>query len=457
MAVNSELRNPANLWRAFAQIARGPLAAAGLQSLAIQVAAIVLGLAQAVILARLLGATDYGIFATAMSVSAILAAIAVGGFDQYAVRELARLRADGDLPTSLAFIRFGNRATLAASILGGAILALVAGAYGGHESDWRNTFMLAAAATPLATLLLLHAGQLRGLGAVVIAQVPVALIRPSALIVLLGAFWIAGLPMMAPQGMTAWLLACGAALLIASAALRSRTVPLAGLGAAPPRARKWLMDAAPFFGSTVVAIIFYQVNTLMLATMAGAQAAGYFQPIASIAPVLALPVMALAMPFAPKVVELWQHGDEATLRRITCMYTLASFTGTTVLGFGILLLGEYILRLFGPAFVSSAPAITWIVAAQILFSALGPSEILLAMTGAQRIVLAAQSAALGVAILIGAMLIPSWGVYGAAVSLAAGIVMGRLITTVVVFGRMGFDPSLAGTLLLKFNRGGRRD
>jgi O-antigen/teichoic acid export membrane protein len=453
VVVKSELRNvPAGLWRALAQITHGPMATAGLKSLAVQIAAIVLGLGQALILARTLGATDYGMFATAAGVSAILAAIAVGGFDQYAVRELSRLRADGDLPTALTFIRFGNRSALAASLVAGGGLAVVAGVYAGAESDWRTTFMLAAAATPLATLLLLRAGQLRGLGAVVIAQVPVAVVRPGAMILLLGAFWMAGLQMTAPHGMTAWLLACIAALVMASAALRPRAAVLNVAAPAPALTRQWLVDASPFLGSTVVVIVFSQANTLMLAGLAGPDAAGLYQPITYLAPVLSLPVSALAMPLAPRIVEVWRRGEETTLRRITWMYTAATFAGASLIGIAVLVLGEHMLSFFGPEFVAVAPALAWVVAATVIYAALGPSEILLSMMDAQHIVFAGSIFALTLTVTLAGLLIPSWGLEGAAIALAAGIVAGRLAMLTVIVHRFGFDPSLVGALRFTISR-----
>jgi O-antigen/teichoic acid export membrane protein len=453
VVVKSENRNaPAEMWRFLSQVSSGPLARAGLKSLALQIAAIVFGLVQAVILARLLGATDYGMFATAAAVSAILAAVAVGGFDQYAVRELSRLRVDGDLGSALAFIRFGNRWALAASVLGGGALAAVAAVYAVGDSGWRTTFMLAGAATPLATLLLLRDGQLRGLGAVVIAQVPIAVVRPGIMIVLLVAFWLAGLLMAAPLAMTAWLLACAASLVVASAALRPRTGAIDTSGPRPALTRKWLVDASPFFGSTVVVIIFSQVLTLMLAALAGPEAAGLYQPITYLAPVMALPVLALAKPFAPRIVELWRRGEQSTLRRITWMYTVATFAGTSAIGLAVLLFGSYGLSFFGPEFVAVTPALRWIVAATMIYAALGPSEILSSMMGAQHVVLGGSIFALTLTVALAALLIPTFGVDGATIAFAAGIVAGRLAMLIVTIRRFGFDSSLVGALRFAFTR-----
>jgi hypothetical protein len=319
-------------------------------------------------------------------------------------------------------------------------------------SDWRNTFMLAAAATPLATLLLLRDGQLRGLGAVVIAQVPIAMVRPGSMIALLGAFWMAGLPMTALQGMVAWLLACFTAMVLASAVLHSRIPSLGVSGPAPSLPLKWLVNASPFLGATVVVIIFSQVLTLMLAALVGAEAAGLYQPITYLAPVLALPVLALGKPLAPRIVELWRHGEQSTLRRITWMYTIATFAGTSAIGLAVLFFGSFGLSFFGPEFVAVEPALRWIVAATIIYAALGPSEILSSMMNAQHIVLGGSLFALAVTVALAALLIPTWGVDGATIAFAAGIVSGRSAMLMVTVRRFGFDSSLVGALRFAFRR-----
>lgn len=443
---------PTSLWQSVARIANGPMARTGLTSLAVQIAAIVLGLGQAVILARTLGATDYGIFATAAGVSAILAAIAVGGFDQYSVRELSRLRVDDNLPTALAFLRFSNRSTLLASLVAGAGLAVLAGAYAGPDAGWRITFILAAAATPLGTLLLLRAGQLRGLGAVVIAQVPIAVIRPTAVIVLLAAFWLAGLSMTAPLGMTAWLLASVAALVVASAAIYPLAAALDQSVPAHASARKWLMDASPFLGWTIVIIAFNQVNTLMLAVLIGPEAVGLYQPLTYVSPVLTLPVAALSMPLAPRVVELWRRGDSKSLQRITRMYTATTFTGTLLIGIAVLMFGDFGLSVFGPEFVAAEPALRWIVAAAVIYAALGPSEVLCSMTDAQHIVFGGSIFCLALTAALAALLIPHWGIEGAAMAFAAGLLAGRSALLVVTQRRFGFDSSLVGAFRSMLSR-----
>jgi O-antigen/teichoic acid export membrane protein len=435
----------AGLWQRLAGLARGPIANAGIKSLALQVTAMILGFAQAMVFARVLGAAGYGMLAAAVEASAILAVMAVGGFDQYAVRELARLRAEDDLPAALAFLRFTTRLVLAASLLAGIGLA-VAAVGADAQSGWRTTFILAGALTPLTAMMLLNAGRLRGLGAVVFSQTPIAVVRPCTVILAMALLWAAGMRIDAPLGMTTLLVATFVAQLVAAAGLSRVAATLGQPGAQPSRVRAWLMEAAPFFGTAVLVVIFSKVSTLMLAALVGPEAAGLFQPIAILVPVLALPVGALAMPFAPRVVELWRIGDAGTLRRITWMYTISTFIGTCFIGITVLIFGEYVLSLFGPEFVAVAPALVWVVAATIVFAALGPCEILSSMMNAQRTVLAAAVIGLTLTVALTALLIPVRGVEGAAMAFAVGIVSGRSTILALSLRRFGFDTSLLGAL-----------
>lgn len=99
----------------------------------------------------------------------------------------------GDQRNARAFLRFSMRSTLAASLVAGGGLATVAFMMDSiAEDSWRNTLMIAGALTPLTAMLLLSAGQLRGLGAVEFSQVPAAVIRPFGIKSITGAFWAVG-------------------------------------------------------------------------------------------------------------------------------------------------------------------------------------------------------------------------------------------------------------------------
>src|SRR5689334_16711610 len=87
------------------KLASGQIARASARSLAVTVAGLAVAFIQAVLTARLLGATNYGTVAVAMSVVQILGVLCLSGFADLAVREIARRIAGGDAGGAGAFLR----------------------------------------------------------------------------------------------------------------------------------------------------------------------------------------------------------------------------------------------------------------------------------------------------------------------------------------------------------------
>src|SRR5271170_2498510 len=70
------------------------------------------------LVARLLGASQLGVYFLALTVANIVAVVSVGGFDLTLVRSLAQQRADGDWGLFRGTLRFAARAVTVMGITG---------------------------------------------------------------------------------------------------------------------------------------------------------------------------------------------------------------------------------------------------------------------------------------------------------------------------------------------------
>jgi O-antigen/teichoic acid export membrane protein len=117
-----------------------------------------------------------------------------------------------------------------------------------------------------------------------------------------------------------------------------------------------------------------------------------------------------------------------------------AFTGA--LAFFLLtgLLAQDIMAIFGPMFVSGWPVIVVIAAAQLFNSSVGPAARVLAMTGHQRVVMFATLGSATSAVALNLLLVPLFGIFGAAVGTAAALVLLNAITLLFVHRLLGFWP-----------------
>jgi O-antigen/teichoic acid export membrane protein len=438
---------PASITRISA-LRRGPIARGALASIAIRVATLALGFAQAILAARLLGPQGYGVVAVAMSVAAIAGTLTMLGLGPLAVREVARLSVRAEWGRLRGFLRFSTRSVLAASALAAAVIVALALATPLFGPSFRGAVALAAPLAPLLALLAVFRGQCQGFGRVVAAQAPGELLRPALMVAALGLlFAMAGAA--APRAYI--ILAIGAALAgTAAAALTQWRIVATMVPAAPPMMapREWSGAATPFLALAIAGILQGEVNTLLLGWLVGPTEAGLFQPLARLAPVMLIGMQAVSMRYGPRVSELWAQGDTAQLIRVTRMVTVTTTLFAAATCAAILLLAPWILGIFGKAFTANAAALGWIAAAQMFSVACGPAGLLLTMSGHPSRALAGHLAGLSVNVALGLWLIPQHGAHGAAQAMAGGTVVLNLVMLVGVRRHLGFDPSLAGLLQL---------
>jgi O-antigen/teichoic acid export membrane protein len=90
--------------------------------------------------------------------------------------------------------------------------------------------------------------------------------------------------------------------------------------------------------------------------------------------------------------------------------------------------GRWLLTtVFGAAFSSGTTSLAILAAGQLINAATGPVGVLLNMTGRERKTARGHAVALGVQLVSGVVLIPRWGVEGAAAATALSVAARNLI------------------------------
>lgn len=426
-------------------IMTSPMAIAGSGSLILRVAAIGIGFLQAVLAARLLGVRDYGVFAFVNSVISIGATLALLGMDLLAVRELARLKAIAAWEKAAGFFTASKITVLAASILVGAAISIYALLW--PHLEYARELALAGIIVPPTSMILLFQAHGRGLGAVVRGQVPPNLIRPAIMLAIFAALYFGAMHIGAFGAVGILLLANLAALVFAAAILRRDSPTHQAKPSGPLEIREHIGQGLPFLGMSAIVILQGNGLTLLLVWLSGPEQAGIFQPLAFLTPIMAIGLETLAMPLAPRIAHLWAVGDVIQLKRTLRMATLVSTGVTVCVVAGILGLAPVILGAYGKEFVDARSALLWIAFAQLFNSAVGHVGFLLSMTSHQHDALKCQIVQLLVILALGVLLIPGLGARGAAISLAAGIVVFNGCALIYTRLRLGFDPALPGLIL----------
>lgn len=393
---------------------QGRIVRGAIVTMVIRLTALGLGFLQTLILARLLGPESYGQVVAVISAATMAAWIGVLGLNGLATREIARFRQRGDAAAERGFLRFSTVAVAgAASLAGIAAYVLAAPALPGF-AGW------IVALSPTIALVLLFRGASLGSGDVIGSQAPLDALRPAIYLAVMVTAVLAGVltPAIAVALNTA---AFVLTLLAAGVRLTGRTLAAAPRATSLPNLRP-LKDALPFFLAGVFATLQAEMMVLMLTALSTPNQTGLFQVAFRLSTLLLVIRQAIDVPLAPRFAALWDCGALDDLERLACLSAAASTVAALSIWLGFFTFAGSLTGVFGAEFVAARDSLVVLAAAQVLFVAAGPLPILLNMADRAGAVTAALGAAQVVQLLLGLLLVPHLGAFGAALAMSAAVV-----------------------------------
>lgn len=422
---------------------------AGLASLALRIAGLASTFLLGVILARVLGPTEFGIYGLVISVAAVVMMIALLGTPQLAVRELSVRSARGDWAGVKGLIGKFGAATLAASL---ALGALAIGATWLLDNDPQGRMLYVAQGAMIAILMVvtsLIAAELRGLGAMFKGQVIDIAVRPAAVFIVALALVLAGTQLRASDAL--WI-QVGVAIMVAVISLfwiRS-ALPVEAHNVSASRDIPWLRAALPLGAVDVLRQLDGTYGMLIVGALASGVDLGIYRVALSCAVVVAMPVTILHIIQAPTVSRLHDFGHTEQLQRLLSTTSAALFAIVLPIVAASWLIGRpAIVLVFGAEYANAWLPLFLLCVGQLLFAFFGMGPILLAMCHGERALTRIYLAAVGLG---AASAVPLIHAYGAAGAAAAQI----LSMTVIGFlswryGRrtLGVDVTFLPLLLRK--------
>ncbi len=404
-----------------------------------------------ILLARLLGHAPYGVYILAFTSIATAAIILQLGFGTATLRFVPGYRAGGEWELLRGLLRESGRVVWCAS--GGVALLVIAVATllrPGADSTLLWTFCVAAVALPLMTTQHLAEARLRAFDRLVLSRVAPEVLQP----LLLGGFVLAVAGARGNVGAVAAMLcaviATGLTLLFSNVTLR-RVAPRAFHGPAREDTRVWRTTAFQLTVFSTTMLVIGQIDVVAAGALLGPEAAASYSTASRISKFVPFGLTAINIALAPMAARLFHAGRIDELQRVTLRAAAAIFVTTVPLAIGAIVYGRSLLGLFGPEFVAGYGALVLLTLGRAVNALCGPTSILLTMSGNQR---DATLIAVGSAVLDGSLLlilVPSFGLLGAAAATATTTVAWNLALLFMVRRRMGIRPTLFA--LLRAGRG----
>jgi len=397
-----------------ARLIRGGLGSAGIQA-----ANRLLALALGIFLARMLGVEGYGIYAYAFAIMTLLMVAAEAGVPTLLMREVAasKGRAEWGLLRGAIHrgMQFAGVVAVSISLFGLLVLRVVAD---NLEYQALNTLVFMLLVLPIAALCKTVEHAIRGLDKVVIGQVMNLLLRPLIVLLFVGVSFIMFPGLRQPQyAMAAQLIAASVVLLVAVQVLR-HFIPSKSRAVAPEyRDRDWFRSALPFTLIAGALVIRTQTDIVMLGWFATSEDVGIYRVAVQVATLVAFGLQVVNAVVAPQFSRLSAQGDMEQLQRLVTQATRLILVIALPVALVLFLAGgEIISWLFGAEFVDAYIPLTLLVVGQLVLAMVGSSGSLLSMTGFESIVSKVIWISALVNVFLNVLLIPSFGMIGAAAS-----------------------------------------
>lgn len=386
-------------------------------------------------IARRFGAYGSGIFGIAATVMAIVTVLTSLGLDFAATRQIAGHATRNEWPQVRAGMITASLLTLGVggAVTAAAILAapLLAASFGKGEDLADAIAVLSLAALALAWARL-YAASLRGLHKLVAGNSVDPFLTPALM-----ALFMAVLPIATIHGAT--LAYTAASLIAAGVGLAAWQVKLAGRGRprGPLLFRRALFTGLPIFGTVIGGFVTPWVVVLAVGYFATVADAGIYRVATQFALLLAFVLQSAESGLAPQFASLKAQGALHRIgpaaRRTSVILALFG----VVPGIIILLFSNTLLSLFGHEFTAGALALRILICGQIIQAMLGPVGQLMIMTGLDRYSLVNSLIGAVLVTILSVVLIPRFGIEGAAIAAAVTGVWRALAATAIVWLKHG--------------------
>jgi O-antigen/teichoic acid export membrane protein len=218
------------------------------------------------------------------------------------------------------------------------------------------------------------------------------------------------------------------------------------LRAARRDAREMLRFSLPVYLTNLIGIFGSNVKTILLGTMSTVTNVGIFVVANRINMIGGMFHQGIVTASAPIVSELYDRGEREQLGRFYQTVTKWTFTLNLPLFLIVLLFPVPILSIFGQSFVGGAAALTILAWANLVDTGTGICGTVLQMTGRTSLKLVNSLVTFVLTLSLNIVLIPRWGLMGAAIaSLASAVTINllRLSQVFILFRLFPYNLSFA--------------
>jgi O-antigen/teichoic acid export membrane protein len=412
-------------------------------ALVVQVAGAGLAYGLQVLLARLLGASHYGVYSYILVWVGFAALLAGLGLPAASVRFLPVYQASGDHARIAGFVQAASRLTFAtgsASVLCGAVAAVGLHVVGNLAHP--EGVLLGAVLVPALAGSMLYTEIARARGRVAIAFVPPMVVRPLLIGAIASVIFLLRGSLSSNGALAASL--CAGCLLVATQYAVTRRLLGRGDYVAQPvfELREWCGVGLTLLAAGAFIITLLQVDIVIVAAFLGSRDAGVYAAASKTATLVSFVILAVNAAAAPQFASLWATRSIDELQRLVAQLAAVIFWPSLAIAVGLAALAVPVLSMFGPEFSKARWVLIALLAGQLINAGAGSVGYLLNVTGHHREAARALGLSACACIALAVVGVSTLGLFGAALGSMLGFTMWNGWLCWLVVRKLGIKPSI---------------
>lgn len=194
-----------------------------------------------------------------------------------------------------------------------------------------------------------------------------------------------------------------------------------------------LRASYPMALSAISYFLMQSTDVLFISAYDTFESVAYYSIAVKLATVTALALISVNIVIAPKIASIYNDKNFSQLKLILKKATRMNVVISLPIIIILLFFSEYVLSTFGSNYILAKNALWILLIAQFFNSITGPSALYLNMTGRQKKLNVILVISLLINVVLNIILVPDFGMLGAAISTATSFVISKILASALVF------------------------
>ncbi len=194
-----------------------------------------------------------------------------------------------------------------------------------------------------------------------------------------------------------------------------------------------LRASYPMALSAISYFLMQSTDVLFISAYDTFESVAYYSIAVKLATVTALALISVNIVIAPKIASIYNDKNFSQLKLILKKATRINVVISLPIIVLLLLFSEYVLSTFGSNYILAKNALWVLLIAQFFNSITGPSALYLNMTGRQKKLNVILVISLLINVVLNIILVPDFGMLGAAISTTTSFVISKILASALVF------------------------